>query len=657
MLALGMAAAQNDPPGRAGRLNFISGAVSFQPGGVDDWVDATINRPLTTGDHLWTDRGARAEVHVGAAALRLNSETVFEFLNLDDKNVQIRLGQGSLTVRLRRLDEDESFEVDTPNLAFSLLRPGEYRIDANPDNQTTTVTVRGGEGEVTGGNQAFSIHARQQARVSGTGSVTYDVADAPPPDAWDRWCLGRDQREERAESVKYVSRDMVGYEDLDEFGTWRVVAGYGPVWAPREVAVGWAPYHFGHWVWVEPWGWTWVDDAPWGFAPFHYGRWAFVTGGWVWVPGPVAVRPVYAPALVAWVGGPHFSVSVSVGRGVAGVAWFPLGPREVFVPAYRTSPAYVSRVNVTNTTITNVNVTNINVTNVRYVNREVPGAVTAVPQTALVTSQPVARTAVAVNSREIANAQVVNAAAVAPRQESVLGRAAGSRASSVRPPAAVMNRPVVAKSTPPPPPVPFARRQAALAANPGHPLDSEAINQIRGREAAPVHPLVKPAMARQGGGGENAAQPPLIERRNTLQRTVEPSQQPPQPRPSIVTPNQPVTANPPPSPRPAPTIVNPAREPKAEREVQPEVGHEPQPAAREPNQPVTANPPPPRPAPSTVNPARERRQKREVQPEVRHEPQPAAREPRREEKREPREPGKGRKSTDEEKEKRRPERP
>ena len=537
-LLLCAAMAQNDPPSRVGRLNFISGSVSFQPGGVDDWVEARINRPLTTGDHLWTDRDGRAELHVGAAAVRLNSETAFEFLNLDDSSVQIRLAQGSLIVRLRDLAENESFEIDTPNLAFSLLRPGEYRIDANPDNQTTLVTVRGGEGEVTGGNQAFSVHARQQARVTGGDSLTYDLLNAPPVDAWDRWCMNRDQREERSESVKYVSRDMVGYEDLDDHGTWRVVAGYGPVWVPAGVPAGWAPYHNGHWVWIEPWGWTWVDDQPWGFAPFHYGRWAFVTGAWVWVPGPVAVRPVYAPALVAWVGGPRFSLSVSVGGGgVAGVAWFPLGPREVFVPAYHVSPTYVTRVNVTNTTITNVNVTNINVTNIRYVNREAPGAITAVPQSALASSQPVARAAVVVNARQIENAQVVSTAAVAPQRDSVLGRPAGTRVESAHPPAAVLNRPVVAKNTPPPPPVPFAQRQAALAANPGHPLDPQTVQHMRANQAAQMHPLVRPAMVRQGNGSANPRTPQTMPPSNPQPRPQRTFQQQ-QPRPSAVTPQE-----------------------------------------------------------------------------------------------------------------------
>src|SRR4029079_18322212 len=101
---------------------------------------------------------------------------------------------------------------------------------------------------------------------------------------------------------------------------WSVCA---PVWMPR-VRAEWVPYRYGHWAWVEPWGWTWIDDAPWGFAPFHYGRWAYVRGGWVWAPGVMVARPVYAPALVAF-----------VGVGGASVAWFPLGPREVYVPAWR----------------------------------------------------------------------------------------------------------------------------------------------------------------------------------------------------------------------------------------------------------------------------------------------------------------------------------
>src|SRR5262249_54200168 len=163
--------------------------------------------------------------------------------------------------------------------------------------------------------------------------------------------------------VAYVPASMIGYEDLDDYGAWDTVPDYGPVWIPR-VGAEWVPYREGHWAWIDPWGWTWIDDEPWGFAPFHYGGWVRISRGRCWVPGRSVARPVYAPALVAFVGGSDWSASLSIGEPIG---WFPLGPREVYRPWYRTSPEYVRVVNVPH--VTNVNVTNINVT---YVNRTVP---------------------------------------------------------------------------------------------------------------------------------------------------------------------------------------------------------------------------------------------------------------------------------------------
>lgn len=487
--ASGILFAQSDPPARVARLNFVSGPVSMQPAGLDDWAAAEINRPLTTGDRLWAADDGRAELHIGSTAIRLDERTGFSFLNLDDRNVQLQVSQGSLNVRLRRLDDDQTFEIDTPDTAFTLLRPGDYRVDVSADGGSTLVRVRAGDGEVSGGGQAFPVHARQQARISAGNPPAYDVTAIEPPDGWDNWCAQRDQREDRAESTRYVSREVIGYEDLDAYGYWRPMPGYGTVWVPRGVRAGWAPYRYGHWVWVEPWGWTWVDDAPWGFAPFHYGRWVYVGETWAWIPGPPAPRPVYSPALVAWVGGPHFSLSVSIGGGGGGVAWFPLGPGEVYRPAYHASPTYVNNVNVSNTVIRNVNVTNVyNVTNVRYVNQTAPGAVTAVSQETFAHARPVGAAAVAVPPGQAATAQVAAVAPVAPRRESL----AGPRAAAVVPPASVMNRRVVARRTPPPPPVPFAARQTELARQPGRPLAPETVNSLRRPE--PARPEVRPAM-------------------------------------------------------------------------------------------------------------------------------------------------------------------
>ena len=602
-----------DPPARIGRLNYLSGSISFRPGDVDDWTPAMINVPLKTGDHLWTDTNAQAEIHVGSTAIRLAPQTAFAFLNIDDLTTQIRLSQGAVNIRLRQLQDSEVFEVDTPNAAVSLLRPGLYRIDVDGFGNTT-VTDRLGESEVTASGSAFTVHPRESATITGADTATFDIQAALPPDGWDNWCSGRDQREEQARSVQYVSREMVGYEDLDVYGAWRPVPDYGVVWVPANVPPGWAPYRSGHWIWVEPWGWTWVDDMPWGFAPFHYGRWAFVGGTWVWVPGRPAPRPVYAPALVAFVGGNSWHVSLSIGGG--GVAWFPLGPREAYVPAYRVSDTYVRNINVTHVNVTNINVTNVNVVNTTYVNRTIPGAVTAVPQQTFVRAQPVARAAVNVPPQAIASAPIGGmTAAVAPQRES-LAAGGGSSAAVSRPPAQAMNRTVVARNTPPPPPVPFAARQSALAATPGQPLDPAKAATLRPNvPAAPqlVRPAVPPTNvqpstalkpAREGlqparpiSGGVAPAPAARV--------TTQPTQAVPQAPPAASVPPRgraPETAvrpseNDRPSnvPRPAPRLEQPkveqprpeprAEQPKPEQRVEPR--NEPRPA---PNPPA-ARPP------------------------------------------------------------------
>jgi FecR protein len=500
-----------DPPARVARLNYLSGSVSFQPAGVENWTPATLNYPLTTGDHLWVDSDSRAEMHIASTAIHVDANTASSFLNLDDRTVQIRLSQGSIYLRIRYMADDDIYEVDTPNGAISLLRTGSYRIDADPDHQTTTITVRGGEAEVTASGSAFPVHPRQTGIITGTDYPGRESRAAGPPDAFDDWCAQRERREDDRPAARYVSRELPGYEDLDDYGSWRDYPGYGMVWAPR-VASGWAPYHYGHWRWIEPWGWTWIDDSPWGFAPFHYGRWAFVGGGWVWVPGPgvavvpvagprvAVIRPVYAPALVAFVGGNNWSMSLSIGGG-GGVAWFPLGPREVYVPAYHVSPTYVNRVNVVNVTnVTNVtNITNVtNVNNVRYVNQTVPGAVTAVSRNDFASAQPVQRRAFQVPPSAVATAPVAGTApAVAPTQQSVaptFGRAAAA------PPASALNRTVMTKSAPPPAPVPFAARQSALAANPGRPVDPGTMTRLQQSSPAP-HSFVRPASPPVNRGG------------------------------------------------------------------------------------------------------------------------------------------------------------
>jgi hypothetical protein len=336
------------------------------------------------------------------------------------------------------------------------------------------------------------VRAAQEAIVAGRDAPSYDIHDARRPDDWEDWCAARDRRRDEARSARYVSHELVGYEDLDDAGEWRSAPAYGSVWVPRTVIAGWAPYRYGHWGWVEPWGWTWIDDAPWGFAPFHYGRWVYWDGGWAWVPGRVVARPVYAPALVAFVGGRNWSVAIGIGGG-SGVAWFPLAPDEPYVPAYHVSQTYVRNVNVTNVNVTNINVTNVNVTNITYRNREEPGAMTVVSQETFVHARPVGSGVIAVPRERLAEGQVVRGAVVAPGRQSVLAQPEGVVVR--HPPEVLMTRAVVVRQEPPPPPVPFAARQAALRAHPGRPVDDTTLGTLRA--SMPVghaQPLVRPAL-------------------------------------------------------------------------------------------------------------------------------------------------------------------
>jgi hypothetical protein len=509
-LALAALGAFADPPSRAVRIKYISGPVSIQPGGVNDWVAAVVNRPLTTSDRVWTDKEARAELHLGSAALRMNAETSLTLTNVSDDIVQIELDQGTLNLHIRHLFGGETYEIDTPNQAFTILKAGDYRFDVDSNADTTSITVWRGEGEANGQGPGVKLKSGHQASFTNGTSLEHQMASAPGLDGFDDWCRVRDDREDHAKSYEYVSADVVGADDLDDYGTWRTLPTYGAVWVPA-VAPGWAPYHYGHWVWVEPWGWTWVDDAPWGFAPCHYGRWVYAGGFWAWAPGPVVVaRPVYAPALVAWVGGPHFGISLSFGGG-GGVGWFPLGWGEPYVPSYHVSQTYFQQVNVTNTHITNITqvtnnyyinnnsttVVNTNIQNIHYANQNVAGAITAVPTRAMTNSEPVSKVAVPVPANEMRNASVVNAAAVAPERASLLGARAGA-ATAMPPARALPARPVVSRMVPPARPIPFEAKQQVLARNPGRPLDAETETQLRATlarqpQAPPAQTAAQPA--------------------------------------------------------------------------------------------------------------------------------------------------------------------
>jgi hypothetical protein len=431
------AMAQTDPPGRVARLNHAEGPVVFSPAGDNEWTDAEFNRPLTRGDRLWTDRKSRAEIQVGSSAVRMDGQTYLEIVALDDQSAQLSVTQGTVYVRVRALPEGENFEIDTPNLAYRAAYPGDYRIDVDAARATTRVTVQSGTGAVYGeSGQALPLGGGQQITFRARSLAQVNAQESPPQDAFDRWAAERNRHEDQSIAARYVPREVVGYQQLDAHGQWSQDPTHGAVWYPQGTAANWAPYRDGHWEWISPWGWTWVDEAPWGFAPFHYGRWAMIGSRWAWVPGRIGLRPVYAPALVAFIGGSSGGVnwSISIGSGRPGVAWFPLAPGEAWQPGYRASPVYISNVN-----------RNIPVqANPAYAHQRRPEALTAISAEDFHRGRPVRGGWLRVAANTLTNAQIVPPPPM-PERSGVLAQRRAATPVRLAPPDGAEIRQVIAK--------------------------------------------------------------------------------------------------------------------------------------------------------------------------------------------------------------------
>jgi hypothetical protein len=371
---------QNTAPTPA-RLSYVNGDVSFWRPGGEDWAPAQVNTPLAAGDQLYTGNRGNLEVQIDSRSfVRAWGDSQLGVENHEADFLQIKVASGHVSFDLRALEGGRTVEVDTPSAAFTIERPGYYRVDVAPD-RTSFITRRGGAASMTpAGGQTVSIAASEQVVLQG-GAAGVQTFVAPELDAWDRWNYARTEALVDTVSARYVPQTVAGVDDLDQHGSWRVVSEYGSVWVPEGVAADWAPYTTGRWVWDPRFGWTWVDTAPWGWAPYHYGRWVHVNHVWAWAPGPVVARPVYAPALVAFFGAPGVRVAI----GAPFVSWVALGWGEPCVPWWGRpgfvgrpwwggwgGPRIVNNVVVQRTTV--VNVTNINV----YRNVNVRNAVVAV---------------------------------------------------------------------------------------------------------------------------------------------------------------------------------------------------------------------------------------------------------------------------------------
>ncbi len=571
--------------------------------------------PVGPGDRIFTDKDGRAEIQVGQTYVRLRPDSDVTLVDDTETAISFGIAQGSAHIHSAGLWQGQAFNISTPNGSASFNQGGELRVDVFPDDDSSVFTDLAYDVYVSGADGYGQNLANGQAlELSGSSPVYPQWLQASGPDDLDVWSRRRDQQLANANSYRYVSPEIPGAAELDASGDWVPGTDYGAIWFPRDVPAGWAPYHNGHWVNHDPWGWVWVEDEPWGYAPFHYGRWVSYSGRWGWVPGPPAAHPVWSPALVVFAGGIHIG-------GVGVTAWFPLGPGEAYRPWYHASPRYIDRVNVSNmgesrrvhvekTYINIVNVTNVtNVTNITYVNRTT--AVTAMRNDDFAASRQARQHAIAVDAHQMQNVQVMARPEPRPMPRAIIAA----------PPA----RPVPVKTARP---VLINRQGQAVAAKPGavpvavpvratppvaRPLPGRiVVAPPAGARPAPpagAHPLPRGPLApgqpvRPGAPNATPQQPnPQIP---AGARPGAPNAAPPDVtpgnRPAPLLPANPNPASParPGAPPPTPALPPPER-PNPTPPLRPDVNPNPPPTAK-PVPPATVPPPAARPTPTPALP-------------------------------------------------------
>ncbi|MDI1286891.1 MAG: hypothetical protein PSV46_21080 [Reyranella sp.] len=514
----GAAYALNEPPSQVGRLAYTEGSVSFHDDEQAGWSPAVINTPLTSGDSIWTEPNARSEISVAGTRVRMDGSTQLNMLAIEDNQTQLQVGQGRVDIKTYSLNPNIPYSVVTPRGTINLRQQGDYYVEAGSTQDATRLGVRSGAAQIQGLNgQMLTVNAGQVGEVFGdSGALQMRTVNSASPALPASWAA-RDRQVNYDLPTQYLSAGITGYEDLNANGTWSNDSQYGNVWTPRSVPSGWQPYKEGHWTYVKPYGWTWVDDQPWGYAPSHYGRWANRNNQWVWVPPQRETQPVYAPALVDFIGGVQL-IQALLGGGTslgaqnsAPVGWFPLGPREAYVPSYSTDRAYYTRLNSSN----QVQQQALDERWLRAQRREAYIAgqnntalanqrfTTVIPSTVFVNSQPVARAALQVSPAQIAAAPVAPVAAP-PAPTASLAVAAPATAAPAAAPKAADSK----AATPAPAANPKAEADAKARAEAQAKVGANANLPVAKTAIADMPTLAKPTTQKPAAPGPKLATAP-----------------------------------------------------------------------------------------------------------------------------------------------------
>ncbi|HLK56035.1 MAG TPA: DUF6600 domain-containing protein [Chthonomonadaceae bacterium] len=306
-------------PVRMARFAYVKGDVTWRPDANSEWSKATANLPMRQGAEIWVHDGGRADIQFDdGSSLRLGNNALAILTTLYSDNQgefsQITLNDGLATMHSRH--GVSVYQVDTP--AASVKFSGDTQVRFGVDGGSEIAVQRGSANVESQQGKVTVEEGKYLYLVDNNSPLTQ--RSLPGPDSWDKWNVERNRLiEGKSETAQRVPPNIgLVAGDLDDYGAWRDDPKYGSVWVPRVSSPDWRPYYYGHWVWVDPFGWTWVSDEPWGWAPYHYGTWVDEPYGWAWCPGPR--YQYWSPGVVGF---------CSYG---GEIGWAPLCPWEVRYP-------------------------------------------------------------------------------------------------------------------------------------------------------------------------------------------------------------------------------------------------------------------------------------------------------------------------------------
>jgi len=275
-----------DSQARIVRLSDIQGSVQIDKNTGLGFENAFVNMPITQGTQLRTRSGGRAEIEFeDGSSIRLTPNTTVEFskLGLSDSGKRIsrvKLVDGMAYVNWLGKDE---FSLDFLHEKISLDNSAHFRVDAS--TQVASLAVFKGDLDVEGPGGKLALSKKKTATFDASAddiSTVENKIEEAPLDSWDKEAVSYHDQYAKNNTTPYG----YGFSDLNYYGAFTNVPGYGNMWQPYFTGVGWDPFMDGAWGYYPGFGYMFASAYPWGWMPYRYGNWLFVPGfGWMWQPG------------------------------------------------------------------------------------------------------------------------------------------------------------------------------------------------------------------------------------------------------------------------------------------------------------------------------------------------------------------------------------